>query len=138
MLKEGKFTRLNVLKVRQALDAATQEPVSEVMKEKLVKLWDKYAEPLMRSLETRSSDRAIALEKALQNRCDKEVNDLSAILTELQQSILHELEESEKPIQLSLFNDAEKDQFEKNRNSLRRRVEEIPEEIERETGQTLG
>ncbi|MBN3927176.1 hypothetical protein, partial [Nostoc sp. NMS4] len=53
------------------------------------------------------------------------------VLTELRQSILNELDEPEFK-QLELFNTAEKEQFERNVNSLKVRVEQIPAEIERE------
>ena len=54
-------------------------------------------------------------------------------MTELRQSILDELADDEEPQQLSLFSDAERDQFDRNRSSLQARVDEIPEEIEQET-----
>ncbi len=49
----------------------------------------------------------------------------------MRQSILHELDEPEFK-QLELFNTAETEQFERNINSLKARVEQIPAEIERE------
>ena len=135
ILKEGRFSRLNVLKTREALNTSKGGEVKESTKESLVKLWDSYQEPLINSLEKRSEERTQALEKSLQRRCDKEVADFTAILTELQRSIEQELAEFAKPLQLKLdlFNDAEQQQLESNRNSLKARLEDIPQEIEQET-----
>ncbi len=88
----------------------------------------------MRSLEVRQSERSQALQKSLQDRCEKEVADITAILNELRQSILHELEAESQPIQLELFNTMEIEQFERDRTSLEARVNQIPAEIEQETG----
>lgn len=132
LLKEGRFNRLNVLKIREALNAATPGSISQNLQQRLVERWDSYAHPLMQSLEARMSDRALALQKSLQDRCEKEVSDITAILNELRQSILNELEEPEVR-QLELFTTPEREQLERNLNSLKARIEQIPGEIERET-----
>ncbi|MFB2838700.1 hypothetical protein [Floridanema evergladense] len=100
--------------------------------EKAVKLWPSYKDELLKSLQVRMSERTASLQKDLQNRADKEVADITAILTELQRSIERELAEPEFK-QLELFNTEEKSQFERNVNSLRLRLEQIPGEIEQET-----
>ena len=135
IIKEGRFSRLNVLKIRSALAAAYSGEVKDSTKESLIKLWNSYAEPLLNSLEKRAEERTQASKKSLQRRCDKEVSDLTAILTELQHSIEQELAEFAKPLQLKLdlFNNAEQQQLESNRNSLKARLEDIPQEIEQET-----
>lgn len=132
ILKEGRFSRLNVGQVQQALAAILPDPVPETMQQQLTKLWPSHQEPLLRSLEVRMGDRTTGLQKALQERCEKEIADITAILTELRQQILNELEQPEVE-QLELFNSAEKEQFERNLGSLRLRVEQIPQEIEQET-----
>lgn len=133
ILKEGKFNRLTITKLREALNTAFSGDVSENMKTKLVKLWDNYAPFLMNSLETRMNDRANSLQKSLQERCEKEVMDITAILQELAKNITQELSAQQQPIQLELFSKTEKEQLERNRNSLQSRLQEIPLEIERET-----
>ena len=77
-------------------------------------------------------DRAGGLQRELAERADKEVEDTTAILTELRKAIQAELDEPEYQ-QLSLFSDPERQQFERNRDALKARVRSIPEEIERET-----
>jgi hypothetical protein len=133
MLKEGRFNRLNVMKIRQALQSVTGEAVPETMQQRLLDLWETYDQPLLRSLEARMRDRAQGLEKSLQERCEKEISDTTAILEELKQQIQQELNAAEQPQQLELFNDSEKEQLERDRNSLELRLEAIPREIEQET-----
>lgn len=134
-IREGRFRRFDSLvELRQALNAVLPDPVPEETQQRLAELWDTYEAPLMQSLDVRKSERAASLEKALSDRRDKEVADITAILNELKQSILQELEDVETPmIQLSLFNDTERDQFDRNRRSLEDRLIQIPDEIEQES-----
>lgn len=131
-LKEGRFSRLGVMQLQAALGAALPHLAPEAIRQRLAQLWPKYADALIQSLEARMRDRTNSLQRDLQNRADKEVADITAILTELQRNILKELEEP-KVQQLELFNTAEKEQFERNFSSLKTRVEQIPAEIEQET-----
>lgn len=134
ILREGRFSRFrSLLAMRQALDAALPDPVPDGIQQQLVSLWDAYADPLLQSLEVRQLERTASLEKALQERCEKEVADITAIMTELRQSILYELTEAEQPQQLSIFSDTEREQFDRNRSSLAARLDQIPSEIEQET-----
>ncbi|MBD2112539.1 MULTISPECIES: DISARM system SNF2-like helicase DrmD [Cyanophyceae] len=132
MLKEGRFSRLNVGQVQQALAAALPEQVPESFQQRLMDLWPGHKDQLLRSLEVRMDERTNGLQKALQDRCDKEVADITAIMTELRQQILKELEQPEVE-QLTLFSTTEKEQFERNLSSLQLRVEQIPQEIEQES-----
>ncbi len=77
-------------------------------------------------------DRVSGLEKRLNKRAEKEAKDINAILTELKKAIEAELYEPEYE-QLKLFDDAERDQLERNKTAMRTRVKQIPGEIERET-----
>ncbi|MBD2261230.1 DISARM system SNF2-like helicase DrmD [Pseudanabaena sp. FACHB-2040] len=134
LLREGRFSRFkSLLVMRQALDSALPEPVPDGVRQHLAELWESYEEPLMQSLEARQSERSASLERSLQERCEKEVADITAIMNELKQSILAELTASEQPQQLSIFSDVEREQFDRNRNSLQARLDQIPYEIEQET-----
>ncbi|MBD2465966.1 DEAD/DEAH box helicase [Oscillatoria sp. FACHB-1407] len=132
VLKEGRFSRLGVMQLQAALGAIASGSVPEVMQQKLAQMWDKYADPLMQALEVRKGERSTSLQRDLQNRAEKEIADITAILTELQKSILKELEEPQVE-QLTLFSTPEREQFERNMNSLKARAEQIPREIEQET-----
>ena len=66
------------------------------------------------------------------NAAPDPANDIQAIMLELKKAIDAELDEPEYQ-QMTLFDDPEKEQFERNREFLRARSKAIPEEIERET-----
>ncbi|PSN12510.1 helicase, partial [filamentous cyanobacterium CCP5] len=132
ILKEGRFSRLNVGQVQQALAAALPDEVPESFQGRLMDLWPGHKDQLLRSLEVRMDERTNGLQKALQDRCEKEVADITAVMTELRQQILKELEEPEVE-QLTLFSTTEKEQFERNISSLQLRVDQIPQEIEQES-----
>jgi hypothetical protein len=106
--------------------------VPQGVKDSLVKLWDSYADPLKASLEKRMGDRQTALQKQLAEREQQELGDIEAILTELQRSIEQELQSTSQPQQLDLFSSLEKDQFERNRQSLQYRLAQIPAELAKE------
>jgi ERCC4-related helicase len=131
-IREGRFARMNVGQVRDALAAALPGEPPDDVKRRLIELWPKHSASLIKSLEARMEDRAGGLQRELAERADKEVGDITAILTELRKTIQAELDELEYQ-QLSLFSDPERDQFERNRDALKARVRSIPEEIERET-----
>jgi superfamily II DNA or RNA helicase len=132
ILQEGRFSRLNVGQIQMALEATLPDAVPEAMQQRLASLWEGHKDPLLRSLEVRMEQRAEGLQKALQDRCEKEIDDITTILTELRQSILQELEQPE-PEQLELFSSTEREQLDRNLRSLELRVEQIPQEIEQET-----
>jgi superfamily II DNA or RNA helicase len=132
VLKDGKFTRLKVMQLQKALNAVLPEAAPDSIQQKLAEFWPNYADELLKSLQARMSDRTVSLQRDLQNRADKEVADITAILTELKRSIEKEFDEPEFK-QLELFNTEEQAQFERNVNSLKLRIEQIPREIEQET-----
>jgi len=132
VLKEGRFSRLGVMPLQAALGAISAGTVPEGMQQKLAGLWDKYAESLMQALVVRQGERTTSLQRDLQTRAEKEIADITAILTELQTSILKELDEPQVE-QLTLFSTPEREQFERNMNSLKARAAQIPQEIEQET-----
>lgn len=132
LIKEGRFSRLNVGEIDQLLAAATNAEAAEPMKTRLVELWDRVAPGLAQALEARTKDRTSGLQKKLAERAEKEAQDIEAILTELKRAIEAELAQPENE-QLPLFEQPEREQFERNQDFLRARVKAIPDEIKRET-----
>ena len=131
-IRGGKFVRLNVLELNQLLQVATPDPVPESVSQKLIGRWDVYAEPLKKSLESRMGDRQNSLQKQLADRAQQELGDIQTILEELQRSIEKEMADTTKPLQLDLFSNDEREQFERNRQSLELRLKQIPDEISKE------
>ena len=72
------------------------------------------------------------LQKNLAERADKEVKDIESILTELRKSIEAELNDPAY-VQPLLFDDPERERYDRNKDAMRARAKEIPEEIKRET-----
>ncbi|MGO9581636.1 MAG: helicase-related protein, partial [Acidimicrobiales bacterium] len=134
-IREGRFSRFSSLKEMQdVLASATDEEPTDLVKEKLLRLWHYIAEPLHQALEARANDRADGLKKLLQDRANKEVSDITAILNELRQAIEGQLNDPYyRENYLPGFAPAEQEQFERNVDALRRRLTEIPGEINKET-----
>jgi ERCC4-related helicase len=131
-IKEGRFNRMNVGQVAVVLGAATDAEPSEDMKIQLLALWESLSSSLQQSLVARTSDRTKGLQKQLQERADKEAKDIESILLELKKVIEDELDDPEHS-QYQLFSVPEREQFERNKDFLRERIKQIPEEIKRET-----
>ena len=131
LLKEGRFTRMNLGQITEALAAATDEEPSEATKKRFLKLWGEITPSVQQALTARMTDRTKGLEKRLLERSDKEAQDIESILLELKRAIEAELDEPEYR-QLELFSDPERDQLERNKDFLRDRVKQIPGEIQRE------
>ena len=124
--------RLNVGQTESALaDATILEPSNRVQA-KLLEIYPNLTSSLATALETRLKDRVDGLQKRLAERAEKEARDIESILTELKKAIEAELDEPEY-IQTSLFDDPERERFECNKDAMRARVREIPDEITRET-----
>jgi hypothetical protein len=131
-IKEGEFSRMKVGEIEDALAAVTGKEPSAKLKETLLALYPKLTPALAQALQARTVDRTAGLQKKLGERANKEANDIRAILTELKRSIEKELDQPQD-VQLMLFDEPEREQFERNKLALQSRVKEIPAEIERET-----
>jgi ERCC4-related helicase len=132
LIREGRFSRMSVGQVRDALAAALPEEPPEEVKRRLIELWPRHSAALVQALEARMKDRAGSLQRDLAERADKEVRDITAILTELQKTIEAELNAPAYQ-QLELFSAPEREQFERNRDALGARLKQIPQEIGKET-----
>lgn len=132
-IKDQKWgTRLNVGQTESAVAGATTKEPSTAVKAKLLELYPSLTSSLAAALEARMKQMVDGLQKKLADRADKEAKDITSILTELKKSIEAELKDPAY-IQPSLFDDPEMERFERNKDAMRIRVKEIPEEIKRET-----
>jgi hypothetical protein len=135
LLREGRFARFGTLReMQEALGAATDEEPSPAVQKKLLVLWPKTSESLRQALEARMRDRTDGLQKALAERAEKEANDITTILTELQKTIQDELDQPDcQQGYLPGMSPVEQEQFQRNADALRARLRAIPGEIEKET-----
>jgi superfamily II DNA/RNA helicase len=127
------FRRLGPEALEKALEAATDDLPSPAALTALQNTWEasNLQAALRSALDARMKDRLETIEKQLAARRDKEEADIVTILTELANAIRAEL----KPVdQLTLpgFSPAENEQYARDMDALRRRLERIPDEIERE------
>jgi len=130
-LREGRFARMNVGQVQQALVAALPDPVSPEMQRRLQALWPNHRDALMAALEARMQERADSQQKFLAERAEQERRAITAILNELRESILAELRQPDVE-QLPLFSTTEREQFERDLSALEERAAHIDDEIVRE------
>ncbi|MEI8197450.1 MAG: helicase, partial [Phycisphaerae bacterium] len=134
VLVSGKFNRLNVTQIKDALVAAKSDEPSEVMKKRLLEVYGQHTDSLGKALQARMKDRTENLASFLADREAKEVSDIKFILTELRKTIEEKLNDSGlNQMVFDGWTDPEREQLERNMNALQQRVREIPGEIERET-----
>jgi len=133
LIKDSKWSaRLNVGQVESALEHETDRQPTDAVKARLLELYPALTTSLASALEARMKDRVEGLNKRLRERAEKETADITHILNELKHSIEKELNDPAY-IQPLLFDDQERDRFDRNKDAMRSRVKEIPAEIERET-----
>jgi superfamily II DNA or RNA helicase len=136
IIRDSRFARLGVTELDAVLEGATDEPSSADVYSELASRWDAYAQPLFVALERRARDRTDSLKKALGDREQEDAETIAQVLSELRRSIELELKQP-KAEQLALFDTTEeREQFGRDVDALRRRLETIPNDIERETDAT--
>jgi superfamily II DNA or RNA helicase len=129
----GRFARYAVGQLRDAYAAATAEDAGPAVKAELAELWDSIAGAVYESVEARGRERAGSLQRVLADRAASDVDAIATVLTDLRGTIQAQLDELEVDQQLTLdFDFDERDQFRRDVDALRRRLDEIPGEITRE------
>ena len=132
VIREGRFSRFDSLReMNEAFQSATLQAAPVGVCERLAALWPNHGESLLKALEARMNERTRNLATTLAARADQEVARFEAVLKELQRAIEQELQTSE-PTQMALWTDDEKSQRERDEQGLRRRLQEIPGEMQRE------
>jgi hypothetical protein len=124
--------RLNIGQTESALAGAMVKEPSTAVKARLLELYPALTSSLASAVEARMKQMVDGLQKKLADRADKEARDIESILTELKKSIEAELKDPAY-IQPALFDDPEMERFERNKEAMRARAREIPEEVKRET-----
>jgi superfamily II DNA or RNA helicase len=130
---EGRFTRLNVGETKAALQSASNVSVPGSIQERFRSLWPKHQEPLMAALEARRVERTKNLEQNFEEIAGKEVEKLRTVMTELQRAIGEELDSKDDAQMLLDLGGDERAQRDRDLAALRRRFDEIPGEIEKES-----
>jgi superfamily II DNA or RNA helicase len=135
-LRNGRFRRTDVLReldemLLSAGPAAGESPELAAA----MRWWDEVLEPgLNRALERRSETVEDTKRSELAERAALEADAVRTVLTELGRQISADLDKltQNRAQQLDLFTEPEQEQSQRDLDALRRRLEEIPDEIERE------
>jgi hypothetical protein len=135
-LRHGRWSRIDTLRELDVLlRSAGHEPADPKELEAVVQWWDDVVQPgVTRALERRAETVQDSKRRELADRAAAEANAVRTVLTDLQHQISADLDEltAERTEQLSLFTEPEREQSQRDLDALRRRMEEIPDEIERE------
>jgi SNF2 family DNA or RNA helicase len=131
-IREGRFNRMGVREIEAAMEAAEAAPASQAVQGRLKELWSKWETPARDALEARMKDRTKNLQGFLDERSDREVSAITAVMQELEKSIRSALAEKDDPQLQFDWSVEEKKQREFDLGSLRTRLKEIPIELERE------
>jgi hypothetical protein len=126
-IQEGRFRRMNVTEVTNAVQHVKYQAPPKAMMERLKGLWPTLQKPLADALQARTKDRTENLDKMLVELAAKEKKSISEILNELKTLLEADLA---APDQLEL--DLGLDNRDRSIEALRRRVEQIPHEIKAE------
>jgi hypothetical protein len=132
VIQEGRLERWNVTQTAEVLAAAGDAEPPDSIRQRLAALWPQLTRPLLAALDARGRDRTDSIRKQLADRAEDETGKMTAILRELEAAIRAEINSPPDP-QLPLFTDAERDQEQRNRDSLAARLSELPAELVRET-----
>ena len=101
--------------------AASDQDAPGFVEDRLKELWPKLEGPALQALEARMQDRTKNLEKFLEERAEKEVANLSAVMQELEKTIREILKREEDPqlkLNLEGATTDEKSQRERDLNAL--------------------
>ena len=135
-VREGRFRRWNVTQVRDLLESAATAPLvpsGPQLQVRLLDIWPQVRPALLSALAGRGDERTASLQKLLAERAAKESADISAVLADLQAAIRAELNAPEMvQLDLPLWTSAEREQLQRNRAALARRLDEIPGEMAQE------
>ncbi|MBN8604375.1 MAG: DISARM system SNF2-like helicase DrmD, partial [Planctomycetes bacterium] len=132
-IKDGRFKRIDgVGKIEELIASALPEKAPTPVAKQFKSDWSKIGEPLMSALQSRMDARTKNLASFLEKRRDKEVKDIETILTELASTIRSQFEPEKEMVQMTFWEDFGEEEFNRNKENLKLRLEQIPLELEKE------
>lgn len=129
-LREGGFRREEgVREVHKWMEEANTAELGAADFEVLRDRFSRSEDGIVRAIEARSRDRLKNLESTLDIRRDREKNDMTSVLDDLQKALEDEIAKDENPEQLELrFSEEERLQLRRDRRALESRLARIPDE----------
>jgi hypothetical protein len=132
-LRDQNFRREeSVTRIQQWLDEAIPFVAGDSLFDALSTRFKRSQGAILQAAENRSKDRLKHIANTLQARKQKEIENISAVLDELEKAIQIELKKSQQPEQLSFFTEDERTQLRRDIAALGARLARIPEEREQE------
>ena len=130
-VREGRFARIDRVGELERLAASgLPQPAPASFHESVEPLWPTHRDGLLRALEARMRDRTKTLQSRLDERAQAEVTAMHSAIGELLTSIREQLNDVQP--QMELFTTPEREQLERDRSALERRLDELPVEMQRE------
>jgi hypothetical protein len=128
-LRDQSFRREEgVTRVQQWLDEAQPITANDLLFDALRVRFDRSQPAILQSVDARSKDRLKFLANTLQIRKQQEIDDIGAVLDELEKAIQSELKKDQQPEQISLFTEDERTQLRRDTSALEARLARIPAE----------
>jgi hypothetical protein len=136
------FARLNVGEVKSALASGGDTPLPRHHQDEIADAWPRLQDAIFAAVQARADELRGGVMRLLNERVNVEIESLKTVMTQLADAIRRELNESAegRAEQLSMFdvsNDRERSQVARDIDALRRRLDEIPAEIERDAQRLL-
>jgi superfamily II DNA or RNA helicase len=132
-LRDQNFRREeSVTRIQQWLDEAESLTASDSLFDALRTRFERAQIAILQTVDARSKDRLKYLANTLQARKQKEVENITLVLDELETAIQTEIKKGELPEQLSFFTDDERTQLRRDIAALHARLGRIPNEREQE------
>lgn len=132
-LKSKGFSRIRTLgRLEELLKSSSPAQPSAKQFRELQSRFSAQEPSIMKAVEARSRERRDFLANTIQRRREQEVADLNQVLDNLTKMIQGELKSSDRYIQLELWPAEQQEALRRDIESLRSRLERIPEERQRE------
>lgn len=128
-LRDNNFRREeSVTRVQQWLDVAKPTRADDSIFDALRSRFQRMQSAILQTVDARSKDRLKYLTNTLQGRKQQEIENITAVLDELEKAIQTELKKEQQPEQLSLFSEDERTQLRRDTAALEARLNRIPAE----------
>jgi len=135
-VRAGRFARLLVGETRDFLGGMTDQPASESAIRQVTDAWPAIERSLLAAVEQRGREVLESIGRRLQERMQEDIQRARGVLADLERRIRGHLDDfTTRSQQLTMFDPVERQQFDQDLAALRRRLDEIPAEQEREVAE---
>jgi hypothetical protein len=132
-MASGRWERLTQAAVEEMSAKATEHLPELRTHERLLSGLRNVQDRLLTAIDARMNDRVTGINRELEQRRDRDLKDIESVMTELASSIKARLDDDDDgQMFLEGMTPDEKDQLDRNRDALRRRLAAIPADLKRE------